>query len=170
MNGCRAVSRLGGSASESLSCIPHVHVAVYSIWVFSSLLMSVQHFVWAQYKRTHIDQSKKIYINNKNICTSELKISLEALFSSFNISDQCRVKGLYLLHPLLSEHCDLWPLTSLSRLFATSAISGPHEIKVKYFIILFEFSSCTLFPTGHIEQQNRQKPEPTTEKTAPNLF
>lgn len=100
-------------------------------WVFSYLLMSVQHFGQCEFFCIVLKQSK---------------ISLVALFPSFNISDQCRVKGLYLLHPLLSGHCDLWPLTSLLWLFATSAISGPHEVKVKYFIILFKFSFIYTVP------------------------
>lgn len=84
------VSRLGGSASESLNCIPHVYDDVYS--TFSYLLMSVQHFGQCEFFCIVLKQSK---------------ISLVALFPSFNISDQCGVKGLYLLHPLLSGHCDL---------------------------------------------------------------
>lgn len=78
------------------------------IWVLSYLLMSVQHFGQCEFFCNMREQSKIIILTLITfICTSELKISLVALFLPFNISDQCRVKGLYLLHPLLSGHCDL---------------------------------------------------------------
>lgn len=155
MYGCRAVSRLGGSVSESLSCIPHVHDAVYSIWVFSYLLMSVQHFGQCEFFCIVLKQSK---------------ISLVALFPSFNISDQCGVKDYicFIHYCQGTVTSDLWPhcYCSLQRL------QYQDHMRSKSNILLYCLNSVsyTPFPTGHIEQQNRHKPEPTTGKRHQNLF